>query len=308
MTKLGLNYDDEIKKNGNTVYSRLRDAAAKAYHSLVTYGSSMDLSVELKDGGFLSEARRSKLLAIGRTLWMNIRNNPELFNDVFTQDAGAGGDDFASYEGRKNMSAAIARTVAGGYVRAIAARLVFLNYIDTRCGVGRPPKLHDATSVRGDSSLSSPSLQELVFGIKLFSRSGRAILEHDCKGARSSYDLLALAASCFDALAVMANGGSGEATQWLKDSLDEAFDSVTMRANAASLLGEPNNIVEGVDHDEVVAPWQTLVIRDLGRVESFVNDHCSQSASKFATLQRFLPSLARLCYKVSNLVHGPHFQ
>ena len=307
VAKMGLNRDDETKRNGNVVYLRLRDAASKAYHALVAYGSSMDLSIEMKnDGRFLSEARRSKLLDVGRNLWMNIRNNPELFNDAIPQDGGAGGDEFATFDGRKNMAATIARTVAGGYIRAIAARLVFLNYIDTRCGIGRPPKLHDPNSVQGDSARSSPSPQELVFGVKLFSRSGRAILEHDRKGAQGSYDLLTLAACCFDAIAIMASSGSGEAAQRLKDSLDEAFDAMTMLANAASLLGEPKCVGDGDnEHDGVVVPWQTLVLKDLERVESFVNDHCSHSTSKFATLQRFLPSLARLCYKVSNLVLVP---
>lgn len=302
VAKAGLNRDDETKRNGNVAYSRLRDAATQAYHALVVYGSSMDLSIEMKnDGVILSEARRSKLLDVGRNLWMNIRNNPALFNDAIPQDCGAGGDDFASFNGRENMAEAIARTVAGGYVRAIAARLILLNYIDTRCGIGRPPKLHDPTSIQGDSARPSPSPQELVFGVKLFSRSGRAILEHDRKlSSRASHDLLTLATCCFDALANMASGGSGEAAQRLKDSLDEAFDAMTMLANAASLLGEPKSI-DDVDneHDGVVVPWQTLVLKYLERVESFVNNHCSHSASRFATLQRFLPSLARLCYRVS---------
>jgi len=322
------NNDDEKKRDCDDAaacHARLRDAAARAYHSLVAYGSSVDLSiVDEKYGGgaagvaFLGEARRSRLSDVGRKLWMTIRNNPGLFSDTIPEDVGAAagvgraGDSASSlFEGGRKD-----RAVAGGYARAIAARLVFLNHIDTRCGVGRPPKLrYDASSPRSSSSSPSPppSLQELVFGLKLFSRSGKAILEHDrdaMGGARASYDLLALAASCFDGVAVMADGGSGEASEGLREILDEAFDAIAMLPNAASLLGGLC-VDDGtaVEHDGIVAPWQTLVLNGLGRVESFVDCRCilsktgkSQPASKFATLQRFLPSLARLCYKVRRTV------
>jgi hypothetical protein len=267
----------------------------------------VDLSIEKNDGAFPSEARRSKLSDVGRNLWMNVRNNPELFSDVIPEEGAVGGGGLVSFENSKN------KAVTGGYARAIAARLVLLNYIDTRCGVGRPPRLHDASSAGRDSG-RSPSLQELMFGLKLFSRSGRAILEHDRKRAGASYDLLSLAASCFDAVAVMADSGSGEAAGGLKDSLDEAFDAIAMLPNAASLFGE-SHIGDGTaEHDGIVAPWQTLVLEGLARAETFVDNHCnlfntgkSQSASKFATHQRFLPSLARLCYKVRSAVLIPAF-
>jgi hypothetical protein len=318
------NNDDEKERDGDDAaacHARLRDAATRAYHSLVAYGSSVDLSiVDVKyDGGaagvaFIGEARRSRLSDVGRKLWMTIRNNPGLFIDTIPEDFGSstgvgGGGDSAPplFEGGRKD-----RAVAGGYARAIAARLVFLNHIDTRCGVGRPPKLrYDASSPRSSSSSPSPppSLQELVFGLKLFSRSGKAILEHDrdnMGGARASYDMLALAASCFDGVAVMADGGSGEASDGLREIFDEAFDAIAMLPNAASLLGGMcADDGTASEHDGIVAPWQTLVLNGLGRAESFVDGRCNvsttgknQPASKFATLQRYLPSLARLCYKV----------
>ena len=98
----------------------------------------MDLSSqgspEDKDTLFLSEVRRSRMLGIGRNLSMAIRNNPELFNDMISEDKADGGN-LASFEGKKN------KAVAGGYAQAIAARLVFLNYIDTRCSRGSRPDL-----------------------------------------------------------------------------------------------------------------------------------------------------------------------
>ena len=298
------NIGDEEKKASNYAYAKLRDASARAYHSLVLYGSSADLSAQGSaddDSGYLGEVRRSRLLDVGRNLWMAIRNNPGLFSDMNSGDKAADGGDFTSFEGKK------ARAVAGGYARAIAARLVFLNYIDTRCSIGRPPVLGDLTThSRGDNS-RSPSLQELVFGLKLFSRAGRAVLEHNRKDARASYDSLSLAASCFDAISAMASAGNGEAADQLKDLFDEAFDAMSMLPNAASMFGEPR---DGSTATQNNVPWQKLVLKCLAQVESFVDSHCnmeeSLSASKLATLQRFLPSLARLCYKVDLYYLLPH--
>jgi len=306
-----LNLDSEEKKKSNDAYAKLRDSAAEAYNSLVLYGSSTDLSSQgsPEDKGilFLSEVRRSRMLDIGRNLWMAIRNNPELFNDMISEDKADGGN-FVSFEGKKN------KAVAGGYARAIAARLVFLNYIDTRCSIGRPPVLLHASASREDCN-RTPSLQELVFGLKLFSRAGRAILSHNRKDARASYDSLSLAASCFDAVSAMADSGNGEAADHLKGLFDEAFDAISMLPNAASLFGE---LRDGDDMDRSFNQvdgngvcWQSLVLKCLEQVESFVDGHCNvfkmnvedtRSTSKLATLQRFLPSLARLCYK-----HGSHF-
>ena len=90
--------NDEKKRDGDKAaacHTRMRYAATRAYHSLVAYGSSVDLSVvgENYDGGagvaFLGEARRSRLSEVGRKLWMTIRNNPGLFNDTFPKDVGA---------------------------------------------------------------------------------------------------------------------------------------------------------------------------------------------------------------------------
>ncbi|KAL7544103.1 hypothetical protein ACHAXR_013581 [Thalassiosira sp. AJA248-18] len=110
----------------------------------------------------------------------------------------------------------------------------------------------------------------------------------------------------------MAVNGNGGATDELKELLDEAFDAISLLSNAASLFGEvcgsDDSSSAQVDRNQV--PWQSLVLENLERVEAFVDGHCNvfkmdpvketQSASKLATLQRFLPSLARLCYKLQD--------
>ena len=282
--------DDDDNTDCKTVYEKLRNASMKSYNSFVMYGSSIDLSPRIgndDDTGFLEDGRRSRLLQYGRNIWMGIRNNPELFHDTVSSEDKLETDS-VGFERRKD------RAIASGYVRAIAARLVFLNYIDSRCSTGGPPELRKSLTGHGETSPKSPSLQELEFGLKLFSRAGRAILEHNRHDARASYDLLSLAASCFDSVSVMADNGSREAAMRLKDLLDEAFDAVSMLPSAASLFGETNN--EKADDLNVIT-WQTLVIKSLERAETFVDRHCSVSTT--CSLQCSLPSLARICYTVN---------
>lgn len=251
---------------------------------------------------FLSESRRKKLLDVGRSLWMTIRNNPELFNDssiIPEKDEStvvAGGS--LLFKDRQN------KAVASGYARAIAARLIFVDYIDTRCSVGIRPKLQEAIDrMEGADNTyrSTPSLQELVFGLKIFSRSGRAILKHDRKCA--AYDLFSLASSCFEYISSMAESGNTEAAVGLKDSLDECFDALSMLPNAASLFGESRieNTTHDFQQDAIVKPWQTLVLNALEGAKSFIDRHCRSDMISFHR-QRFLPSVARLCCK-----HGAFF-
>ena len=307
--------NDEDKKKANEAYSTLRDAAMKAYHSLVVYGSSMDLSAQSGDSNIsnsddevvlLSETRRKRLLTAGRKLWMEIRGNPEIFSDMVLSSSQVDSSqsvDVSSYEGKKS------KAIAGAYARAVTARLVFLNYIDTRSSIGRAPELFNGEW----DDTKTASLQELKFGLKLFSRAGKTMLEHK-KDARSSYDTLSLAVSCFDAISDLASGGNEEAAKEVQKLYDEAFDAIALLPNAASLFGQlDSNRVPRKGDDVKHVPWQRLVLKNLERVESFVDSHCNvfkgteddsikQSASKLSTLQRFLPSLARLCCK-----HGSHF-
>ena len=108
---------------------------------------------------------------------MAIRSNPEVFNEMIFEDKAVDEGNFVSFEEKKN------RAVAGVYTRAIAAQLVFLNYIYNRCNVGRRSVLLHAEASR---DYAVPSLQEGVFGLKLFSRPGGAILYHHKKDAWAS--------------------------------------------------------------------------------------------------------------------------
>ena len=92
---------------------------------------------------------------------------------------------------------------------------------------------------------------------------------------------------------------NGEAAEEVKDLLDEAFDAFSLLPNAASQFAEYK------DGDNVVKDWPGKVIEHLKQAKKLLDGFCNLSSdngrltsAKVAILQRYLPSLARLCYKV----------
>jgi len=307
--------DAEKRMNSNIIYANLRNSSFKAHKCLVEYGSVVDMSArepddddhsingdEFKENNpILGEDRRSKLMKFGKNLWIIVRSNPDLFNDIISRENGEnnGGDEsfISLFEEKKHQA------VAGGYTRAIAARLVLLNYIDTRGRIGHPP------SLRQHESLTS--VKTLGFGLKTFCRAGRAILTYNKNDPRGAYDSLSLAKSCFNAIQTLSKT-NGEAANELPGLVDEAFDVFFMLPNAASIFGSSSaDKIGGIK-------WPSLVVSHLKQAETFLSEKCNTIAScdygelrcearkkpgsKFVMLQRYLPSLARLCYK-----HGSHF-
>ncbi|KAK1740177.1 hypothetical protein QTG54_009127 [Skeletonema marinoi] len=285
--------------NDGSAYVKLRDAAVEAYQTLVEYGSLLDLSLDMAP---LNKRRCEKLEKIGRDLWKIIRTNPDLFNDVIS-DVTTNTFDIAAASSM--MEQKRQRAIAGGYIRTIAVRLIFLQYIDTRCSKGCPPTLHDRSD---GNKAQTPSPKELVFGLKVLSKGGRAILQHG-KTARDSHDALSLAISCFNVLSGMAQS-NGEAANEMKDVLlDEAFDVYSALPNAAALFEKEHHADMSTNEDDASTQadnssvdWPTIVLKHLDAAKNFIDEHCNEalndegkSALKYAALQRFLPQLARLC-------------
>lgn len=95
---------------------------------------------------------------------------------------------------------------------------------------------------------------------------------------------------------------NGEAADEAKDLLDEAFDAFSLLPNAAFQFGECAVMTEA----NVAQDWPSLVVKHLKQAKKLLDDFCGLQSddgrltvSKIAILQRYLPSLARLCYKVS---------
>lgn len=96
---------------------------------------------------------------------------------------------------------------------------------------------------------------------------------------------------------------NGEAAGEVNDLLDDAFDAFAMLPNAATQLAEysKNKDKESVE----TLNWPNLVIHHLSQAKQLLDDFSLNSGdarltvSRVAIMQRYLPSLARLCYKVS---------
>lgn len=132
----------------------------------------------------------------------------------------------------------------------------------------------------------------------MFSRAGKAILAHSKNDPRACYFTLSLAASCFHRVNEMATT-NGEAAEEVNGLLDEAFDAFSLLPNAVSQLAEYN------DGDNAVEDWPGKVIEHLKQAKKLLDGFCNLSSddgrltsAKIAILQSYLPSLARLCYKV----------
>jgi hypothetical protein len=98
---------------------------------------------------------------------------------------------------------------------------------------------------------------------------------------------------------------NGEAAEEVKELLDDAFDAFTLLPNAASQFANARE-----SNVDAVEDWPKLVIEHLTQAKKLLDEFCSLnsndgrlSVSKVAILQKYLPSLARLCYKVRSFVH-----
>jgi hypothetical protein len=94
---------------------------------------------------------------------------------------------------------------------------------------------------------------------------------------------------------------NGEAAEDAKELLDDAFDAFTNLPAAAARFADVTKNTGGIAED-----WPKLVIEHLTQAKKLLDELCGLSlndgrltVSKVAILQRYLPSLARLCYKVS---------
>ena len=191
---------------------------------------------------------------------------------------------------------------------------------------------------------ASASNSELEFGQKSFSRGGKSILSF-ALDPPSSYGILSLAVSFWDALAERASLNSNgtvstthvaeeiqKAAQLAKNGLEEAFDSLILLPDAASLLvvdegdhytkhtqnekAKSNNEIKdlnGISEEDISLKIGSSehVVNLLHQIENFVMQRCASfgdscivtdqnSGISYLHLQRFLPCLARISFKHGN--------
>lgn len=264
------------------------------------FGNEVELSVLIPtaemegdlDGNKLSiqvsDSSRERLRNVGRSIWMTVRSHPVVFSDAkLHQDM---------------------RAYSGGYIRAIAARLILVNGIQTKGS--QVPLLVDAMDEDGQKfgqpsnmSVKVFSLDELEFGLKCFSRAGRALLHSsksspdgaDVDSCIAAYTSLSLATRCWR---VISSGVEGLDKDRLELSFEEAFDAASLLPDAAAMTfshSQSHSMNDSKDHLFSVVGNAKHIVRLLEDVMDYIPKQENQYS--VSTTLRLLPTLARTAFQ-----------
>ena len=260
------------------------------------------------------------------------------------------------------------RGAASGYIRALVCRMILISKFKTSAldiaelvevdGVHVSASSTSASALVSASASASVTLpcalsSELEFGLKCFSRAGRAILVHS-EDYESAFRVLSLAIVCWRGLEkththtsehghghdhdhdhdhqyLRSGAGAGAGTGAGAGGLvggharNEAFDALLLLPDCASKFvtstahdshgkrgGERERDAEAVDadggnsydeknndDDEDYSPSSKRIIAQLQQLEDFVHDQRVSTTKPLFATQHYLPSLARIGYKVS---------
>ena len=300
-----------LSSSDTMTYSRLLELAATAHRRLLRYGSGVEIGLKDANSNHLASSstlsltpttkeERETLRGIGRNIWMTVRAYPDTFGDR---------EDTASEEILETND----RVTSSGYIRLVAARLVLLDWIGTK-------SYKYPTLIPNFSTTSGLFPKELEFGLRTFSRAGRAILSRST-ATKDAYCALLLSSQCWDALhhirtRVLTNDEADSMTisaaSIAQENIDDAFDVFLLLPDAAhgAIIGTCSDQKNKESNEEYVE--QSPALRELKGLESFVKTHCIEAGNEkddvvapnlsLASVQRYLPSLARTAYK-----HGSRF-
>ncbi len=287
----------------------------------------------------LGEETRSRLTSFGTNIWLNIQNNPELFLDFIPSQTSSDStaQDPSSTDLSKVQANELdrERAAASGYMRSLACRLILVSKIKTK-GLVVPELIHKkkvnlttkAYEVGGRSE-SMPSVPiassgELEFAFKCLYRAGRAIMHHsspfvssssmstpDVHDPSTAYTTLSLALNVWEGIGQLQKSNIENGKKW--SFTDDAFDAMLSLPDCASLMVTKNKDVDmDIDYDvsesceaiksQQISDTASLVLKELKRLEEFVNSKVSSARDGddgLKSIQYFLPSLARISYKVS---------
>ena len=256
------------------------------------------------------------------------------------------------------------RGAASGYIRALVCRMILISKFKT-CALDIAELVEvDGVHVSASSSSASASAlvsasasasasvtlpcalsSELEFGLKCFSRAGRAILVHS-EDYESAFRVLSLAIVCWRGLEKThththtrehehghdhdhqdLHSGAGAGGLVGGHARNEAFDALLLLPDCASKFvtstahyghgkrgGERERDAEAEavdadcgncydeknnDDDEDYSPSSKRIIAQLQQLEDFVHDQRVSTTKPLFATQHYLPSLARIGYKVS---------
>lgn len=246
----------------------------------------------------LSEETRRSFQNLGKQMWMILRNYPNVFTDKMKKvETVVRNDDNDRIQERYHVQAT-------GYIRAIAARLILMDHISTQESKEKVPDLIMSCRI---------SNKEVEFGLKSFTRAGRAILsapivelttttqhtQFNSSSVYYTYSILYLATQFWNALSSSNNNNKEDSSpsHLMSKNMDEGFDSFVLLLDSASLLpfshelGSPKHIIELLHNIKHFI--------DMFFTPSNNNQVSTTSSMTLLSTKRFKPCLARASYKVS---------
>jgi hypothetical protein len=273
----------------------------------------------------MDQDARSKLNAFGTYYWNIIQKHPALFLDTYPEKI-CSRDSSAKKNGTTSDESAelqACRAIASAFLRALACRLILISKFHTK-GHDVPQLIMSVVPtetgqlVSHDSSTPLALMSELEFGLKVFTRAGKALALHSPDEYSSeAYEILSLATVCWSGIR-MSNVAADEDYMFV-----EAFDALLLLPDCAVRLSqkETNKAAQSEspkeqdNRREIGGISSKRVMQHLQSLEEFVNTHIdlvaderqngklsSKAKASLLVNQHYLPSLARICYKVSSTI------
>ena len=305
---------ETIAFSTNFNYSKLLENSISAHRSLIELGHFMELGNVSNDTQtssrakhFISDHSRNEFISYGRKFWNLIQKNPEIFCDHVN-----GFDRTSSFQSSSNQDVdtitnkktlATDRAGSSGVIRAIAGRLILMEKLSTVSTTTLIRK-----SISDDDAPPSATLEEIEFGIKCFSRAGKAVLNHASDSyPDAAYSELCLVVCLWEGMqSLAANEKENTMVQsHILNCTEEVIDSQVLLPDAACLQKARDDQDQS---DKIVACLKSLE-ECLSSQFSSLPSVCKKGdndtiTSDLLTMQRHLPILARTSYKV--MAHADH--
>lgn len=266
----------------------------------------------------VDEQMKSKLSSLGTNMWLNVQNNPQVFRDYVSTSSGKSQNRIAQDEKKSDIVLLEQeRAAASGYIRSLACRLILISKIRTKDLMVPKLVMKDGgaetktSNTKDVAALPLARNGELEFAFKCLSRAGRAMLNYsssvttmpsipDRFDSSVAYTTLSLALefwSSLDQIQKMNNDSSKKSM-----FIDEVFDVMLLLPDCLlSLKGSDGSKADKASDSNLDVATRTL--GQLQRLEDFVNEQISCTGNipnhDLRIIQQFLPSIARLSYKVS---------
>lgn len=286
-------------------YNRLLLHSQAAHECYSNFATKVELGDILSDSSSVGQAfqldpqSRSKFNSFGTNYWNVIEKHPELFIDA---PAALGqNDESVPVEERKLKRV---RGLCSSFVRSLACRLILISRFRTlNCQL---PELVMTDSSSGSTSVPVALSSELDFGLKCLSRAGRALMYFDAneEHATVAYNMLSHAIVCWEGLKLLDSKKAGNAG----DLYREAFEVFLLMPDCAARIScdtRDERVDEQHIQKEEYRESSKLIVYSLQCLEDFVKSSYEKEgkenkSSELYDKQHFLPSVARICYKVSD--------